>query len=62
MRKNFEELLAAQEESSKREDELILLAEESATREEMLQQEIEMLKNQIGKRMSSQLELTQFIN
>jgi hypothetical protein len=50
MRKNFEELLAAQEESSKREDELILLAEESATREEMLQQEIEMLRNQIGKK------------
>jgi len=50
MRKNFEELMAAQEESSKREDELILLAEESATREEMLQQEIEMLKNQLGKK------------
>jgi len=47
MRQNMEELLAAQDESSSREDELIKLAEESATREEMLNQEIEILRNQL---------------
>jgi methyl-accepting chemotaxis protein len=47
MRQNLAEIMAAHEESTVREDELIKLAEESASREEMLNQEIEVLKNQL---------------
>jgi ligand-binding sensor domain-containing protein len=47
LRQNLEEIMAAHEESTVREDELIKLAEESASREEMLNQEIEVLKNQL---------------
>jgi hypothetical protein len=44
---NLEEIMATQEESTRREDELIKLAEESATHEEMLNQEIEMLRRKL---------------
>jgi hypothetical protein len=47
LRINLEEIMAAQQESNQREDELIKLAEEAATREEMLNQQIQELKEQL---------------
>ena len=55
MRRNIEELEAAQEEASRREDEMISLAEESASREEQLQYEVDQLKAQLKESKEKQV-------
>jgi ligand-binding sensor domain-containing protein len=47
LRLNLEEIMAAQEESTRREDELIRLSEESASHEEIMNEEINLLKSKI---------------